>query len=283
MRVARSIEDIGRARAELAGPVGLVPTMGFLHEGHLSLVREARRENASVIVTIFVNPTQFGPNEDLESYPRDFERDLEAVRPFTDVVFAPSIDSIYPTGFGSYIDVGPVAQPLEGEARPGHFRGVATVVAKLFNLTQPDRAYVGQKDAQQAIVLNQMVEDLNIPIELRVLPTIREPDGLALSSRNVYLKREERKAAGVLPTALFAIRDRWLAGEKDSGRLVELGRELIAQQPAVQLEYLSIADTRTLQELPRVEGSALVLLSARVGRARLIDNILLGPEGAGLC
>lgn len=277
MRVVRGLDDIRKARAELAGPVGLVPTMGFLHEGHLSLIRQARRESASVIVTIFVNPTQFGPNEDLESYPRDFERDLEAVRPFTDVVFAPSADSIYPAGFGSYIDVGPVAQPLEGEARPGHFRGVATVVAKLFNLTQPDRAYVGQKDAQQAIVINQMVEDLNMPVELRVMPTIREPDGLALSSRNVYLNREEREKASLLPAALFAIRDRWRAGERDSGRLVELGRELIAQEPAVKLEYLSIADTSTLLELPHIQESALVLLSARVGRARLIDNILLGP------
>ena len=278
MRVVRAIDDIRSARAGLAGPVGLVPTMGFLHEGHLSLIRAAREECASVIVSIFVNPTQFGPSEDLGSYPRDLDRDLEAIRPYTDLVFAPSVESIYPTGFDSHIDVGHVSQPLEGEARPGHFQGVATVVAKLFNLTQPDRAYFGQKDAQQAIVIKQMNEDLNFPVELRVLPTIRERDGLALSSRNVYLSSEEREAARVLSSALFAIRDRWRDGENGSDRLVELGRDLIAQEPTVKLEYLSIADTRTLQELPQIDGSALVLLAARVGRARLIDNILLGHE-----
>ncbi len=283
MRVAATIDEIRQARPLLAGPVGLVPTMGFLHEGHLSLIRTARRECASVIVSIFVNPTQFGPTEDLESYPRDFERDLDIIRPFTDQVFAPSVESIYPADFSSYIDVGPVTRPLEGEARPGHFRGVATIVAKLFNLTMPDRAYFGQKDAQQAIVINQMIADLNFPVELKVVPTIRERDGLALSSRNVYLNGEEREAARVLPTALFAIRDRWRAGEKNCGLLLERGQGLIAAEPTVRLEYLRIADTRTLEDLPEVDESALVLLSARVGRARLIDNILLGPDEAGLC
>ena len=283
MRVVRAIDEFRSARARLAGPVGLVPTMGFLHEGHLSLIRAARQDCASVIVSIFVNPTQFGPSEDLASYPRDLERDLEAIHPFTDLAFTPSVESIYPTDFNSYIDVGPVARPLEGEARPGHFRGVATVVAKLFNLTQPDRAYFGQKDAQQAIVINQMIADLNFRVELNVMPTIRERDGLALSSRNVYLNQEEREAARVLPTALFAIRDRWRAGEKDSGRLMKVGRELIDAEPRVRLEYLSIADRRTLHELSKIDESAVVLLSAWVGRARLIDNILLGREGAGLC
>ncbi len=278
MRVVRTLDDLRGARAELAKPVGLVPTMGFLHEGHLSLIRASRQECASVIVSIFVNPTQFGPSEDLGRYPRDLERDLDAIRPYTDIVFAPSVESIYPTGFDSHIDVGSVSQPLEGEARPGHFQGVATVVAKLFNLAQPDCAYFGQKDAQQAAVINQMIEDLNFPVELRVLPTVREGNGLALSSRNVYLSREERAAARVLPTALFAIRDKWRAGENDCGRLVEVGREMIAQEPTIKLEYLSIADTRSLQELPQIQGSALVLLAARVGRARLIDNILLGRE-----
>ena len=283
MRVAATIDEIRQARPLLAGPVGLVPTMGFLHEGHLSLIRTARRECASVIVSIFVNPTQFGPTEDLESYPRDFERDLDIIRPFTDQVFAPSVESIYPADFSSYIDVGPVTRPLEGEARPGHFRGVATIVAKLFNLTMPDRAYFGQKDAQQAIVINQVIADLNFPIELRVLPTIREPDGLALSSRNVYLNQEERNAARVLPSSLFAIRDRWRAGETNCSRLLELGQGLINREPRVRLEYLSIADIRTLHELSKIDESAVVLLCARVGRARLIDNVLLGPEQAGLC
>lgn len=282
MRVVRAIDDIRKARVELAGPVGLVPTMGFLHDGHLSLIRNARHECVSVIVSIFVNPAQFGPSEDLEGYPRNLERDLEIIRPFTDLVFTPSVESIYPAGCSSYIDVGSVAQRLEGEARPGHFRGVATVVAKLFNLTQPDWAYFGQKDAQQTIVINQMIADLNFPVELKVLPTIRESDGLALSSRNVYLNQEERHGARVLPTALFAIRDRWTAGENNCIRLLKLGQRLIATESMVRLEYLSIADTKTLEELSEIEESALVLLSARVGNARLIDNILLGLEPADL-
>ncbi len=279
MRIVGGIADLRTARAVLSHPIGLVPTMGYLHAGHLSLVEAAREQCASVIVTIFVNPTQFGPSEDLARYPRDLERDLKLLKPYADLVFAPSTETIYPTGFASYVDVGSIAERLEGAARPGHFRGVATVVAKLFNLTQPDRAYFGQKDAQQALVIKQMARDLNFPLEIVVRPTVREPDGLALSSRNVYLSPDERRSATVLSRALFAIRDCWRAGEKGCRPLIELGREIIAREPAVHLEYLSIADVTTLRELERIEDATLVSLAARVGKTRLIDNVLLDRSG----
>ncbi len=279
MKVVSGIAELRAARAELPHPIGLAPTMGYLHAGHLSLVEAAYEQCASVIVTIFVNPTQFGPNEDFTSYPRDTERDLKLLEPYADLVFIPATETIYPAGFASFVDIGPIAERLEGAARPGHFRGVATVVAKLFNLTQPDRAYFGQKDAQQVLVIKQMTGDLDFSLEIVVRPTVREPDGLALSSRNVYLNPDERRSATALSRALFAIRDRWRAGEKGCRPLIALGHEIIAREQSVRMEYLSIADIATLRELERIENAALVSLAARVGKTRLIDNVLLDGSG----
>jgi len=277
VRVVETIAAMRAARAALSGSVGLVPTMGYLHEGHLSLVRAARQENDAVVVSIFVNPTQFGPREDFSTYPRDLERDLALLeRESVDLVFAPDAAEVYPPGYGTYVEVGGVTERLEGAARPGHFRGVATVVAKLFNVVQPTRAYFGQKDAQQCVVVKKMVADLNFGLEVRVLPTVREPDGLALSSRNVYLGPEERVAARVLSAGLFAARKRWEEGERDAEALRRLVRETVGVEPRAQLEYVSVADATSLEELAAVDRPALVSLAARVGRTRLIDNVTLG-------
>ncbi|MBX6341415.1 MAG: pantoate--beta-alanine ligase, partial [Thermomicrobiaceae bacterium] len=251
--------------------------MGYLHAGHLALVERARGENDRVVVSIFVNPTQFGPQEDFNRYPRDLERDLALLREArVDAVFAPSVAEMYPPGFATYVEVGGVTERLEGAARPGHFRGVATVVTKLFNIVQPDRAYFGQKDAQQLVVIRKMVADLAIPVEVVAVPTVREPDGLALSSRNVYLSPEERRAAVALSQGLFAARDRFQAGERDAEALRETVRARVAREPLVRLEYVSVADPETLEELSTVGDRALVSLAARVGATRLIDNVLLG-------
>lgn len=276
MKVVETVAAMREARAALPGWVGLVPTMGYLHEGHLSLVRAARRENNAVVVSIFVNPTQFGPHEDFDTYPRDMRRDLELLeREAVDLVFAPPVAEIYPPGYDTYVDVGGVTQRLEGTARPGHFRGVATVVAKLFNIVQPTTAYFGQKDAQQCVVVKKLVADLSFPLEVRVEPTVREPDGLAMSSRNVYLGPGERVAARVLSAALFAARSRWESGERDAETLRRLVRETIAAEPQVQLEYVSVADAATLDELEVADRPAIVSLAARVGKSRLIDNVTL--------
>jgi len=277
VRVAETVAAMRAARAALSGSVGLVPTMGYLHEGHLSLVRAARRENDAVVVSIFVNPTQFGPREDLSTYPRDLRRDLALLeRESVDLVFAPDAAEVYPPGYGTYVEVGGVTERLEGAARPGHFRGVATVVAKLFNLVQPTRGYFGQKDAQQCAVVRKMVADLSFGLEVRVLPTVREPDGLALSSRNVYLGPEERIAARVLSAGLFAARKRWEEGERDAEALRRLVRETVAAEPRARLEYVSVADATSLEELGAVDRPAVMSLAARVGRTRLIDNVTLG-------
>lgn len=281
MRVEKTIASLRDARRTLSGPIGLVPTMGYLHDGHLSLVRAAREQNAGVVASIFVNPTQFGPNEDFTTYPRDLPRDLALLESAgVDLVFAPEVEELYPAGFSTFVDVGPVAERLEGAARPGHFRGVATVVAKLFNIVQPDRAYFGQKDAQQCVVIRKLVADLAIPLEVVVCPTVRESDGLALSSRNVYLNAEERQAAPVLSRALFAARDRWQRGERSGDALRELVREVVATEPLVRLEYVSVADSTSLDELDTVERAAIISLAARLGRARLIDNVVLEVPGA---
>ncbi|RLC72871.1 MAG: pantoate--beta-alanine ligase [Chloroflexi bacterium] len=264
-------------REELPEPVGFVPTMGALHEGHLALVRRARSENESVIVSIFVNPTQFGPQEDFATYPRDFQRDLNLLRAEgVDVVFAPEAEEMYPPGFSTWVEVEGLTERLEGAFRPGHFRGVATVVAKLFNITSPTRAYFGQKDAQQALVLKRMVADLNFGLELIVVPTVREPDGLAMSSRNVYLTPEERRSATILWRALSEAKKLWEEGERDAERLRRQMRELIQSEPRAQLEYVSVADAESLEELSEIDRPALVSLAVRLGRARLIDNITLG-------
>lgn len=278
MQVARTTAEARAIRRALPGTWGFVPTMGYLHDGHLSLVRRARAENDHVAVSIFVNPTQFGPHEDYNRYPRDLERDLQLLTPLgVDLVFAPPVEEMYPPGFQTWVVVEEVSRPLEGAARPGHFRGVATVVTKLFNIIQPDRAYFGQKDAQQAVVIRRMVQDLNIPVEIVVCPTVREPDGLAMSSRNTYLGPEERRAATVLFRALQAAKARYEEGERDAERLRAVMREVIQAEPLARLDYVSVADPETLQELSRVEDRALLSLAVYIGKTRLIDNILL-PE-----
>ena len=259
-------------------PLGLVPTMGALHEGHLALVRRARSENDTVAVSIFVNPTQFGPQEDLSTYPRDMERDLALLEAEgVDLVYAPTPEEVYPPGFDTWIEPGALANRLEGEARPGHFRGVATVVAKLFNVVGPDRAYFGQKDGQQLAVIRQLARDLNLKVEIVAVPTVRAPDGLALSSRNAYLTPEERKAAPVVYRALSEAQQLWENGERDAGKLREAARQILESEPLLQgIDYVSVADGATLAELERVEGPAMVSTAVRLGRTRLIDNVMLG-------
>ncbi len=277
MQVIDTVEQLRAARAAMVGTVGLVPTMGALHAGHLSLVERARAENNSIIVTIFVNPTQFGAGEDLARYPRDLPRDLALLREAqADLVFTPTPELMYPPGFQTFIEVTGVSQGLEGERRPGHFRGVATVVAKFFNLIQPDRAYFGQKDAQQVAVIRQMARDLNFPLEIVVCPTVREPDGLAMSSRNVYLTPEQRQAAPVLYQALTAARDAYTVGERDPERLRQIMLTVLQSEPLASPEYVSVADADTLHELNEpIERSALLSMAVRMGSTRLIDNLLL--------
>jgi pantoate--beta-alanine ligase len=276
MHVVETIEEVRRLRRSLPGSWGLVPTMGYLHAGHLSLVQRARAENDRVAVSIFVNPTQFGPNEDLATYPRDLPRDLELLRAAdVDLVWAPPVSEMYPPGFQTYVTVEEVTRVLEGAARPVHFRGVATVVAKLFLVCQPDRAYFGQKDAQQVVVVQQMVRDLGFPVQIVVCPTVREPDGLALSSRNVYLTPEQRRAAPVLYRALRAAQEAWQRGEHDGERLRAIMRAVLSEEPLAQTEYVSAADLHTLQELGDASQGVLLSLAVRIGRTRLIDNIRL--------
>ena len=276
MKIIEKIDDMKRLRRQLAEPVGFVPTMGYLHEGHLALVRRARAENPSLVVSIFVNPTQFGPQEDFDSYPRDTKRDLSLLeKEGTDVVFMPSVVEMYPEQFNSWIEVGKVTERLEGASRPAHFKGVTTVVAKLFNIIQPTRAYFGQKDAQQAVVIKKMVADLNMNLEIVTTPTVREPDGLAVSSRNTYLNPEERQAAVVLYQALSLAQQLWSQGEKDAQRLRQEMIGLIKKQPLATIDYVSIADAETLDELEKVNPPALVSLAVKIGTTRLIDNIVL--------
>jgi len=275
MKVVKTIAEMRQIRRQLVEPVGFVPTMGYLHEGHLALVRQARTENASVVASIFVNPTQFGPREDLKSYPRNPQRDLAMLEAITDVVFMPSADEMYPVKFDSWVEVGKITERLEGAARPGHFRGVITVVAKLFNIVQPTRAYFGQKDAQQAIVIKKMVTDLNMNLEIVILPTVREPDGLAMSSRNTYLNPEQHQAATVLYRVLSLAQELWLQGEGDADKLRREMTALIQKEPLADIEYISIADALTLEELDRIKPQALVSMAVKIGKTRLIDNVVL--------
>jgi pantoate--beta-alanine ligase len=269
--------DVRAWRAPLTGSVGLVPTMGYLHAGHVSLVERARRDNDHVAASLFVNPTQFGPNEDLARYPRDLDRDRALLAAAgCDLLFVPTVADMYPQGSGTLVDVGPVSHPLEGERRPGHFRGVATVVLKLLNVVQPRRAYFGQKDAQQLAVIRRMVRDLDVPVEVVGCATVREPDGLALSSRNSYLDADDRKAAPVLYRALTAARDRWAAGERRGNALREAMTRVLAAEPRARVDYVSCADPLTFRELEALDGPALLSMAVHVGRARLIDNQLLG-------
>ena len=277
MRVITTVAEMKRLRSHLHGSIGLVPTMGYLHEGHLELVREARLENLTVVASIFVNPTQFGSGEDLATYPRDLERDLELLEDEkVAVVFMPGDLDMYPEGFSSWVEVEKVTERLEGAHRPGHFRGVATVVAKLFNVVQPHRAYFGQKDAQQLLVIKRMVADLNMNLDVVAVPTVREPDGLAMSSRNTYLNAKERKAALVLWKALCLAQELWDKGERNAERLRQEMTSLIESEPLAKIDYVSVADTDSLEELGEVDRSALVSLAVRIGKTRLIDNIILG-------
>jgi pantoate--beta-alanine ligase len=251
--------------------------MGWLHPGHRALVRRARDDNATTVVSIFVNPRQFGDPADLEQYPRNEARDVAVcAEEGADLVFAPTVDEVYPSGFDTIVQVGAVARPLEGAARPGHFDGVATVVAILFNLVGAERAYFGQKDAQQLLVIRQMARDLALPIEVIGLPTVREPDGLAMSSRNVHLSADERAAAPVIRRALLAGRARWEAGERSGEALRHVLRQELGSEPLAVPEYVSVADGRTLEELDRVDGAALLSTAVRFGKTRLIDNEPLG-------
>ena len=277
MEIIKTISAARKARRQLGGSVGFVPTMGCLHEGHLSLVKRARKENSTVVVSIFVNPTQFGQSEDFGEYPRDLDRDLEMLEgEKTDIVFVPSEEEMYPDGFNSWVDVEGVTERLEGASRRGHFRGVATVCLKLFNIVQPTRAYFGQKDAQQAVVITRMVNDLNMGLEIVVAPTVRESDGLAMSSRNTYLGPREREAAPVLFQALSLAEGLWRGGERDAAKIRRKMTALIHKEPLARIDYVSIADASTLEELREIDRPALVSLAVEIGKTRLIDNITLG-------
>jgi len=276
MKVAETLAEMKRLRSEMTGSVGFVPTMGYLHEGHISLVKRAREENASIVTSIFVNPTQFAPTEDFEDYPRDTQRDLAMLEEAgTDVVFMPAVAEMYPEGFSSRVEVGKLTERLEGASRPTHFRGVTTICTKLFNIVEPTRAYFGQKDAQQALVLKKMVADLNMNLEIVVCPTVREPDGLAMSSRHTYLNQEQHRAAMSLNQALKLAEELWSQGERDAERLRQVVTDHIRQQPLAEIEYVSIADTETLEELETVTTSALLSLVVRFGKTRLLDNTIL--------
>lgn len=279
MKVVKTIGELRDAREKLAAPIGLVPTMGFLHPGHLSLVQRARLECTSVAASIFVNPTQFGPQEDLDSYPRDIGRDLALLEAEgVDLVWMPTNEIMYPEDFQTWVQVDQVTQPLEGARRPGHFRGVTTIVAKLFNGIQPQKAYFGQKDAQQVVVIRQMVRDLNFPLEIVVCPLIREADGLAMSSRNSYLNQEERQAATVLFRALSAAKSAYQDGQRDADTLRDIMIQKLDRQPLAKLQYLSIAHPNTLEELSSVESDALFSMAVYIGKTRLIDNFLLQEQ-----
>jgi pantoate--beta-alanine ligase len=251
--------------------------MGYLHAGHMSLVEGARRDNTHVAVSSYVNPTQFGPNEDFARYPRDEESDLAMLREAgVDLVLMPAVADMYPSGATTFVDPGPIAEKLEGQFRPGHFRGVATVVLKLFEIVRPQRAYFGRKDAQQLVVIRRMVNDLNLDVEIVPMPTLREPDGLAMSSRNTYLSPQERPSALCLHQALSLAQELWTRGVRDADTYRARMRELIEAEPSAMIDYVSVADPESLDELARVKGPALVSMAVRIGRTRLIDNITLG-------
>ena len=282
MRVIDTNREMARACLEAPHPLGLVPTMGALHAGHLSLVDRAIEETETVVVSIFINPTQFGPEEDLTEYPRDLDGDLELLRQRgVDLVYVPGVNDVYPEGFDTWVNVGPLADRLEGAVRPGHFRGVATVVSKLFNLIGPQRAYFGEKDGQQTVVVQKMARDLDTGVEVVVCPTVREDDGLAMSSRNIRLNREERRAATGLFLALDEARELWAAGERDAEKLRHAVRGALESEPLfARIDYVSVADTSTLEELETVTGAAMVSTAVHLGRVRLLDNITLG-QAAG--
>ena len=266
--------DAGASRRRL----GLVPTMGALHEGHLSLVRAAKAQCDAVAVSIFVNPTQFGPTEDLSKYPRQFDRDcLLLEKEGVDILFSPPVEEIYPEGGVTWVLVESLSEKLDGRSRPGHFRGVTTIVAKLFNIIEPEAAFFGQKDAAQLAVIRRMVRDLNFPVEIVACPIVREPDGLAMSSRNAYLNREERRRALVLQRSLQKARQQFHDGERCASKLIFAAKEVFASEPQVVLDYFEIVDPETLDPVDRISQKTLVAVAARVGATRLIDNVVLEP------
>src|SRR5687767_9197897 len=269
-----------KIRREQDKTIGLVPTMGALHEGHLSLVREARRMCDVVVVSVFVNPAQFGPGEDFERYPRDLTNDTTKLADYNvDYIFAPPVEEIYPKAFSTYVTVEGLSEPMEGVARPGHFRGVATVLTVLFNSIRPDFAFFGQKDAQQTLVVRRLVKDLAFDIEVVVLPTVREQSGLALSSRNAYLGEEDRRAAPVLYRALSQAKEVYKEGERSAKRLAETVRSQVEAEPRARLEYVSVVDAETMEKLERIpeDRPVLIAIAARLGNTRLIDNIIIQP------
>ncbi|MCH7809798.1 MAG: pantoate--beta-alanine ligase [Chloroflexi bacterium] len=278
MRTITTVAEMTAARDAATGTVGLVPTMGFLHEGHLSLVRRSRADCHTVAVSIFVNPAQFGRGEDLDRYPRAEKRDLALLRDEgADLIFMPTAEEVYPPGFDDWVEVrGPIAERLEGEHRPGHFRGVTTVVARLFRIVRPDRAYFGEKDAQQLRVIRRLTHDLGLPVEVLGLPIVREPDGLAMSSRNAYLSPDDRTRALALSRALGEAEQSVRQGERDAGVIRTAARRTL-DAAGVGVDYVSVADEKTLAELETIDRPALLLLAALVGATRLIDNTLLLP------
>ena len=279
-QLLRSRAELRAVLTSLPRPVGLVPTMGWLHDGHRSLIRRARSENRTVVATIFVNPRQFNRAEDFSKYPRNEARDVQiCAEEGVNIVWAPPVDEVFVPGFDTTVTVGAIALPLEGAARPGHFDGVATVVAILFGLVGAEHAYFGQKDAQQVMVIRQMARDLALPTQVIACATVREPDGLALSSRNVHLRPAERAAAPVLRQALLAAAAQWRLGERSGEALRTMLRSTLAGVPLAQPEYVSVADALTLGELDQIEGTALLSLAVRFGSTRLIDNELLEWPG----
>ena len=273
----KSIAEFRSVRPGLSGSLGFVPTMGYLHEGHVALVRAAREQNDHVGVSVFVNPMQFGPKEDFSRYPRDEDRDLALLAEAgVDLVLIPTVDEMYPAGATTSVDPGALGEVLEGAFRPGHFRGVATIVLKLFEIVRPTRAYFGRKDAQQLVVIRRMVRDLNLDVEIVPMLTVREADGLAMSSRNIYLSPVERESALCLHKALTLAQEMWARGLRDAGTYRARMREVIDSEPSAIIDYVSVADPESLEELDRIQGPALVSMAVRIGRTRLIDNVALG-------
>jgi pantoate--beta-alanine ligase len=281
MKICKTIADMraaSRAARHSGKRLGFIPTMGALHEGHLSLVRAAGAKCDVVAVSIFVNPLQFGRSEDLAKYPRTFEHDRELLeKEAVDILFVPTPEEMYPAGAVTYVTVEGLSEKLCGKSRPGHFRGVTTVVAKLFHIVEPDVAFFGQKDAAQATIIRRMVQDLNLPVEIAVCPIVREPDGLAMSSRNAYLNPQERKSALALNRALSEVKSRFDQGERNASGLITVGKQTLTRELGVRLDYFEIVDPATLDPMPELTGTVLVALAALVGNTRLIDNILLNP------
>jgi len=279
MKVYKSISSLIKKVREVKKQgykIGLVPTMGFLHEGHMSLIRKARKDTDYVIVTIFVNPAQFGPKEDFKRYPRAIKRDLMLCeKEGADIIFTPEAKEMYPKDYATYVSVEKITDKLCGASRPGHFRGVSTVVAKLFNIAMPDIAYFGQKDAQQAIIIKRMADDLNMSVEIKVMPVVREKDGLAMSSRNVYLNRKERGRAQSIYKSLKSAKELFNEGERDSKKIINKIKRVINNQPDAKIDYAAIVDAKDLRDIKKISGEALVAVAVKIGKTRLIDNIIL--------